>query len=150
MAVVIIVLLAVGWWSLDKTAPNVVAEIPMFEESSSENCMLTQPQNISGQFVNTSQEVPFFTADTLRWKVCQAGTLHLDARATLIDTYGAYLVVALGTETLWEGEIRDETQSISVKVPHSGWLAIAFVNDAYDPPQDRNLWLSNIEFVPAN
>ena len=64
-----------------------------------------------------------------------------------MDGIGAQVVIALGTTNLWEGFVTDPIE-LELDVPHAGTMLIAFVNDRYEPPEDRNLWISDVVFTP--
>lgn len=81
----------------------------------------------------------------VRLRVCEAGALVFAARGSFAGGHGAQLVVSWRDRVLWEGEVVEE-QAIEVEVPGAGWIGLAFVNDYYEPPEDRNLWLSSISF----
>ena len=73
-------------------------------------------------------------------------TISFSAKANVIDSQGAYLVVSINTTVYWEGEIETELVNISIDVSEIGWLTIAFLNEAYQPPKDRKLLISNFSF----
>ena len=69
-------------------------------------------------------------------------------RGTLGDGVGTRAVLVQGPNRLLDVELRDETHTFEVDVPAAGQLLLAFVNDFYEPPEDRNLWVSVLEFTP--
>ena len=76
------------------------------------------------------------------------GTLAVTLRGTLGGGIGTRVVIVQGAERLLDIELRDEARAFEVDVPANGQLLLAFVNDFYDPPEDRNLWVSGLEFTP--
>ncbi len=78
------------------------------------------------------------------------GTLTLTLRGTLAAGIGTRAVLVQGPHRLLDVELRDETLTFEVDVPAAGQLLLAFVNDFYEPPEDRNLWVSGLEFTPRS
>jgi hypothetical protein len=76
------------------------------------------------------------------------GTLTVTLRGTTAAGIGTRAVLTQGAERLLDVELRDEERTFEVDVPVSGQLLLAFVNDYYDPPEDRNLWVSGLAFTP--
>ena len=76
------------------------------------------------------------------------GTLTVSLRGTIAAGIGTRAVLTQGAERLLDVELRDETRTFEIDVPASGQLLLAFVNDYYDPPEDRNLWVSGLAFTP--
>jgi hypothetical protein len=76
------------------------------------------------------------------------GTLTVTLRGTTAAGIGTRAVLVQGAERLLDVELRDEERTFEVDVPPSGQLLLAFVNDYYDPPEDRNLWVSGLAFTP--
>lgn len=77
-----------------------------------------------------------------------AGTLAIVLRGTIAADIGTRVVLAQGDDRLLDVELRGEERTFEVDVPASGQLLLAFVNDYYDPPEDRNLWVSGLDFTP--
>ena len=145
LAVVIVLVLAAGlsgWAWFDGRA--VVAEIPTLPVQALEECVVVGPQLHNGEDVD-AERATLWTNGAVLLKVCGPGTLRFAARGSVAHGYGSYMVVGWNTETLWEGVVVEE-RGFEISVPGAGWLAVAFVNDLYDPPEDRNLWLSGISF----
>jgi hypothetical protein len=76
------------------------------------------------------------------------GNLTVTLRGTTAAGIGTRAVLTQGAERLLDVELRDEERTFEVDVPASGQLLLAFVNDYYDPPEDRNLWVSGLAFTP--
>jgi hypothetical protein len=70
------------------------------------------------------------------------------AAPSLAGGIGTRAVLVQGADRLLDVELRDEERTFEVDVPAAGQLLLAFVNDYYDPPEDRNLWVSGLEFTP--
>lgn len=79
-----------------------------------------------------------------------AGTLALTLRGTVGGGVGTRAVLVQGAARLLDVELRDETRTLEVAVPAAGPLVLAFVNDFYAPPEDRNLWVSGLAFTPRS
>ena len=78
------------------------------------------------------------------------GTLTLTLRGTVAAGIGTRAVLVQGPRRLLDVELRDETRTFAVDVPAAGQLLLAFVNDYYQPPEDRNLWVSGLAFTPRS
>ena len=78
------------------------------------------------------------------------GTLTVTLRGTIAAGIGTRAVLTQGAERLLDVELRDEERTFQIDVPASGLLLLAFVNDYYDPPEDRNLWVSGLAFTPRS
>lgn len=76
------------------------------------------------------------------------GTLTVTLRGTIAAGIGTRAVLVQGPNRLLDVELRNEERTFEVDVPASGQILLAFVNDYYDPPEDRNLWVSGLEFTP--
>ena len=92
-------------------------------------------------------EADFWSSGLLRLQVCGPGTLHFTASGTPALGEDALLTVALGTQPLLETRVR-QGRSFSLRVGGPGWLSFGFPNDAYRPPEDRNLFLRGLRFIP--
>ena len=106
----------------------------------SADCPHNTPQRVSGQTWNLQGELLFSSNDVLRMYVCSSGLLTLSSRGSAYNGHGPHMVVSLTARNIWEGEVL-EPVSLQIDVPNSGWLTLAFPNDRYEPPQDRNLWI---------
>lgn len=100
-----------------------------------------------GRGIVRNGEYALFSNNALRSCLSDAGTLTLGMRGTPAAGIGAQVVIALGTSNLWEGFVTDPIE-LELDVPHAGTMLIAFVNDRYEPPEDRNLWISDVVFTP--
>ena len=78
------------------------------------------------------------------------GTLTVTLRGTIAAGIGTRAVLVQGTNRLLNVELRDEERTFEIDVPAQGQLLLAFVNDYYDPPEDRNLWVSGLAFTPRS
>lgn len=76
------------------------------------------------------------------------GTLTVTLRGTIAAGVGTRAVLVQGPNRLLDVELRDEERTFEIDVPAQGQLLLAFVNDYYDPPEDRNLWVSGLAFTP--
>lgn len=80
--------------------------------------------------------------------LCQPTLLRLTAEGTAVDGVGARLAIHLGDTPLFDDDLTGALD-LELRAPSPGWLIIAFTNDLYRPPLDRNLWLRNIELLPS-
>ena len=78
------------------------------------------------------------------------GTLTVTLRGTIAAGIGTRAVLVQGADRLLDVELRDEERTFEIDVPAQGQLLLAFVNDYYDPPEDRNLWVSGLAFTPRS
>lgn len=76
--------------------------------------------------------------------LCRAATLELLLEGTLAQGVGPYALLAEGERVLWQGEVRGRVW-VRVRVLGQGLLVLAFVNDLYQPPEDRNLFLRDLK-----
>ena len=105
---------------------------------AAEPCTPTPPVRFDGSPVPDPATLRFNSNDGVRLRVCGPGILTLRAEGTAVDGVGARLLVALDADTLWDATV-DGTEDVRVALPRAGWLVVAFANDRYAPPQDRNL-----------
>jgi len=80
-------------------------------------------------------------------ELCQPTLVRLTAEGTAVDGVGARLAIHLGETPLFDDDVTG-TIDLELQASSPGWLLIAFTNDLYRPPLDRNLWLRNLELVP--
>lgn len=141
----------VGFLVLDHRATQVlgVPELPIAhapdQAATSTDCQVEAPTRLNGDTWSEKTELLLASNDVVRLRTCSPGQLSLTARGTAVDGYGPYMVISQAGSVLWEGEVAQRSE-VAVNVPGTGWLAIAFMNDRNDPPQDRNLWLEQLEF----
>lgn len=110
-------------------------------------CGPLYPVRLNGATWDGASELLLASNDLVRFRVCSAGTLNLTAHGSTFHGTGPHLVVSLGARTVWEGEVADPV-GLEIEMPGPGWVGIAFVNDRYEPPEDRNLWLERLAFEP--
>lgn len=79
---------------------------------------------------------------------CGPAALTLQATGSAVDSVGARLVVGRQGTTLYDEAI-DGDRALRLQVPGAGWVVLAFVNDRYEPPADRNLRLTDITLRPT-
>lgn len=139
---------ALAWAALDDPAPYAAA-VPELPVAAAAACAPSEPVLLNGDpaALAEGKELLLASNNAVRQRVCGPGTLRFVARGSVALGQATYLVVSLGTETLWEGPV-EGAAPFELEVPRAGWLAVAFVNDAYQPPEDRNLWLSAYRFEP--
>lgn len=101
----------------------------------------------NGAEVDLANERIYASNTALRGCAASPGMLVARLRGTEVAGIGAQVVIALGTTNLWEGFVTDPLE-LELDVPHAGTMLIAFVNDRHEPPEDRNLWISDVVFTP--
>lgn len=111
------------------------------------DCAPFEPTQLNGTVWDREKTLLLASNDVLRFPVCGSGTLELEARGSAVGGVGAYMVVSPPGGNLWEGEVTDPVR-LSLPVA-AGWVGVAFLNDKYEPPADRNLWLESLSFQPA-
>ncbi len=79
--------------------------------------------------------------------LCQAATVELLLEGTLAQGEGPYILVVEGRQVLWQGEVRGIVR-IRVRTTGKAPLVLAFTNDLYLPPEDRNLFLRGLLVGP--
>jgi hypothetical protein len=135
-----------GWYFLDER--DLPAGIRPLKLAQDEACFETAPTLIASLGRHEADEIAIFTNGMVKWRVCDAGQLSFTARGSIARERGSHLVVSLQDQVLWEGEVV-EPQDFEIALPGPGWLTLAFVNDYYNPPEDRNLYISSLAFEPA-
>ena len=140
----------VGGYTLDLRAPEVWARVrvPLLRVGGEEACVATDAELVTSSGQLQGGAVALYAGGFVRVRVCAPGRLSFVARGSLVDGRGPYLVVAWGDRPLFATEVR-EPRRVVLEVPGPGWLLLAFLNDAYRPPEDRNLWISGLSFVAS-
>lgn len=72
--------------------------------------------------------------------LCRRARVGLLLEGTLAQGKGPNALVVEGSHVLWQGEVRG-VMEVWVRTTGKGTLALAFTNDFYQPPEDRNLFL---------
>ncbi|RTH21358.1 hypothetical protein MI302_10725 [Thermus sp. NEB1569] len=72
--------------------------------------------------------------------LCRRARVGLVLEGTLAQGKGPNALVVEGSHVLWQGEVRG-VMEVWVRTTGKGTLALAFTNDFYQPPEDRNLFL---------
>lgn len=102
----------------------------------------------AGSPVASPELIRMNTNSYVRALVCEPSRLDLTAEGTAARGVGARLSVHLGTEPLFDEPV-DGSVELSLALERPGWLVIAFNNDLYEPPQDRNLVLRDVRLEPS-
>lgn len=143
--------LPVALWGLlarsaSVTSPWQVAEPP--------SCPTQRPAswlNVTGEVVEEDQFI-LGASGTVYRQVCQPGILTFRARGSVAQNLFPLMSVGLGGQTLLTTRVSGE-RSYRVVVPRAGLLTLTFHNDAYlpdaNPPEDRNLFVSKLRFIPT-
>lgn len=150
-AVLLLMAATVGHLLLD-SSPAQLPAIPELRFMGGEapgigECPPILPTRLNGAVWTREGELLLASNDVVRFRVCSRGTLAIVARGSELGGVGAYLVVSDSLRNLWEGEVTAPVER-ELDVPEAGWIAVAFLNDRYEPPEDRNLWLQSLEFHP--
>lgn len=120
-------------------------EVPGFADPSAP-CEPTEPRLAASRGSIDKNSAVLYNNGYIRFQVCDLGTLRFLARGTAAAGSGAHLLVSIGGEALWEGEILGQ-QSLEVSVERTGWLTLAFLNDLSLGDEDRNLWIHELDYV---
>lgn len=135
-----------GWHFLDER--SLPDGIPPLNLVQNDGCIESSPALVTSLGRHEANEFVIFTNGFTKQQVCSSGRLTFTAQGSLARGRGSHLVVSLQDQVLWEGEVL-EPRDFELEVPGPGWLTLAFVNDHYNPPEDRNLYLSNLAFEAA-
>lgn len=98
--------------------------------------------------VSVEPTIQRMNSNTFRWAAaCGPSLLTLRVEGSAVDGIGARLAIAWRDRTLFD-EAVDGEDALRLEVPGEGWLLLAFVNDLYRPPLDRNLVLHDVRLAP--
>lgn len=78
--------------------------------------------------------------------LCREAEVGLLLEGTLAQGKGPYALVVEGGRLLWQGEVRG-VREVWVRTKGNGTLVLAFTNDLYQTPEDRNLFLRALRVV---
>ena len=140
----VVALGAASWVAFDRSGASQTEAVAAFEATCTEAYAWVDRD---GAVVDARSERVLASSGALRACLPGPGVLALRVRGSVVAGTGAYAVVALGLENLWEGFVTDPID-LRLDVPHGGPVLLAFVNDRYEPPEDRNLWISDVVFTP--
>ena len=76
--------------------------------------------------------------------LCREAEVVLRLEGTPAKGEGPWAVVAEGDRVLWRGEVVG-LKEVRVRTTGRGVLVLAFLNDLYAPPEDRNLFLRGLK-----
>ena len=76
--------------------------------------------------------------------LCREAEVVLRLEGTPAKGEGPWAVVAEGDRVLWQGEVLG-LKEVRVRTTGRGVLVLAFLNDLYAPPEDRNLFLRGLK-----
>ncbi len=79
--------------------------------------------------------------------LCQKARVRLHLEGTVAGGQGPWAILAEGERVLFQGEVRGR-ETVEVETSGQAPLVLAFVNDFYKPPEDRNLFLRGLEVLP--
>lgn len=143
-------LLPLGVWGSLKLAPSGATA---WRVSPPERCSAQTPALwMNGQSQQLgSGETAMATSSTVYQRVCQPGTLTFQARGTAVRGRFPLMSVTVADRTLLTTRVA-QPRRYRVGVPEAGVLAVTFHDDAYAPkarpPEDRNLFVSQLRFRP--
>ncbi|WP_279165365.1 hypothetical protein [Thermus scotoductus] len=86
------------------------------------------------------QRAELWTSGVVEIPLCRRARVGLVLEGTLAQGKGPNALVVEGSHVLWQGEVRG-VMEVWVRTTGKGTLALAFTNDFYQPPEDRNLFL---------
>lgn len=86
------------------------------------------------------ERAELWTNGVVEIPLCRRARVGLVLEGTLAQGKGPNALVVEGSHVLWQGEVRG-VMEVWVRTTGKGTLALAFTNDFYQPPEDRNLFL---------
>lgn len=139
--------MAVAAILIDRDPGGVPALSMVAPTAASVACTPISLSRNDGTGVTDLRRVQLFSNNYLLAHLCEPTFVSLTAEGSEVDGVGARLSISLGTDNLFDDAV---TGSVKVEVVADppGWLIIAFTNDLYRPPADRNLTLTDIELTP--
>ncbi len=93
------------------------------------------------------ERAELWSSGALPLPLCRAALLVLDLEGTPARGEGPHVLVVEGARVLWEGEVLGRKE-VRVRTAGKGTVALAFINDLYQPPEDRNLFLRGLRVEP--
>lgn len=105
---------------------------------------LTQEACVPGPLPERAE---LWTNGVVEIPLCRRARVGLVLEGTLAQGKGPHALVVEGSRVLWQGEVRGVVE-VWVTPTGKGTLALAFTNDLYQPPEDRNLFLRALRVEP--
>jgi hypothetical protein len=143
--------LALGWGALRSPLPVATLAPAPLASGPVQNCqngrLVADGVTIKAQTAGKGADVDFLSSGLLRLEACGPGTLSFTASGSRAGGQDAALTVALGAVPLLDTTAR-QPRTFRLRVTGPGWLSFGFPNDYYRPPEDRNLFLRDLKFVP--
>ena len=93
------------------------------------------------------REAALYGNGALEIPLCRRARVRMVLEGTLAQGRGPWAMVVEGRRVLWQGEVRGRRE-VRVEATGEGTLALAFTNDLYQPPEDRNLFLRELTVEP--
>jgi hypothetical protein len=93
------------------------------------------------------REAALYSNGALEIPLCRKARVRMVLEGTLAQGRGPWAMVVEGRRVLWQGEVRGRRE-VRVEATGEGTLALAFTNDLYQPPEDRNLFLRELTVEP--
>ncbi|WP_243031814.1 hypothetical protein [Thermus altitudinis] len=93
------------------------------------------------------ERAELWTNGVVEIPLCRRARVGLVLEGTLAQGKGPNALVVEGSQVLWQGEVRGVVE-VWVRTTGKGTLALAFTNDFYQPPEDRNLFLRALRVEP--
>jgi len=93
------------------------------------------------------ERAELYTNGAVEIPLCRRAWLVFRLQGTPAGGHGPWAMVVEGRRVLWQGEVLG-VREVKVKTSGRGVLALAFPNDLYQPPEDRNLFLLRLKVEP--
>ncbi|MFZ8813764.1 MAG: hypothetical protein ACO2OU_08050 [Thermus aquaticus] len=93
------------------------------------------------------REAALYSNGALEIPLCRRARVRMVLEGTLAQGRGPWAMVVEGRRVLWQGEVRGRRE-VRVEATGEGTLVLAFTNDLYQPPEDRNLFLRELTVEP--
>jgi hypothetical protein len=93
------------------------------------------------------REAALYSNGALEIPLCRRVRVRMVLEGTLAQGRGPWAMVVEGGRVLWQGEVRGRRE-VRVEATGEGTLALAFTNDLYRTPEDRNLFLRELTVEP--
>jgi len=127
-------------------------DVPAFEPAAtllaaSPACTGSEFFSAAGSPLSSTTDVRMYENTYVRKLVCSPSVLTLGAEGTAGGGVGARLVVSLGSEVLFNQPLVGRHE-LTLELEEPAWLMVAFTNDYFQPPEDRNLALFDLKVVP--
>ncbi|MGC8877506.1 hypothetical protein [Thermus sp.] len=93
------------------------------------------------------QRAELYANGAVEIPLCRKAQVVFLLQGTPAGGHGPWAMVVEGKRVLWQGEVLG-VREVKVRTSGRGMLALAFPNDLYQPPEDRNLFLLGLKVEP--